>query len=714
MTLAEKIGQLTLVHVEPGELPGDLRAAVRAGKAGAVLDVVDVATVNELQRIAAHDSRLGIPLLVGRDVIHGFKTVLPIPLGQAAAWNPDLVQQGARMAALEAAASGVNWTFAPMIDIARDPRWGRIAESFGEDSHLAAVLGAAAIRGFQGDGLSRPGAIAACAKHFVGYGASEGGRDYGYVGIPEVDLRNVHMPPFRAAADAGVATFMAAFSDVNGVPASANPFLLRTVLRGEWKFPGFVVSDWDSIVDMVVHGLVANDEEAALAALSAGVDMEMVSTTYRDHLPGLLAAKRIDPRLLDNAVRNVLRVKLQLGLFERTATDPAAYPGVASAANLALARELATQSLVLLQNRNGVLPLAPQRLHSLAVIGPLADDAYEQLGTWAPDGDPALSRTPLQAIRETVGARVTVRHVRAMATTRTVTTAGFTEAVAAASGADASVLFLGEESILSGESHSRASIDLPGNQLDLVRAVKRAGKPVIVVILAGRPLTIEPILAHADAVLYAWHPGVMAGPAIADILFGVESPSGKLPVTFPRVVGQVPLYYAHRSTGKPASQASFLHIDDIAARTPQAGLKNASQYLDAGYAPLYEFGYGLSYTSFTYADIAVAPTRARVGVPISVRAVVRNVGQVAGDEVAQLYVRDLVGSVTRPVRELKGFQRIHLEPGESREVAFQLSADDLAFYGRDLTRAVEPGSFHVWIGGSSSADLRADFELTAD
>ncbi|MBP7610658.1 MAG: glycoside hydrolase family 3 C-terminal domain-containing protein [Steroidobacteraceae bacterium] len=691
MTLAEKIGQLTLVNVGPGVLPGDLRAAVRAGKAGAVLDVVDVATVNELQRIAAHDSRLGIPLLVGRDVIHGFKTVLPIPLGQAAAWNPELVQQGARMAALEAAASGVNWTFAPMIDVARDPRWGRIAESFGEDPHLAAVLGAAAIRGFQGADLSRLGAIAACAKHFVGYGASEGGRDYGYVGIPEVDLRNVYMPPFRAAADAGVATFMAAFSDVNGVPASGNRFLTRTVLRDEWRFPGFVVSDWDSIVDM-----------------------EMVSTTYRDHLPGLLAAKRVDPRLLDDAVRNVLRVKMQLGLFERPVTDPAVYPGVASAANLALARALATQSLVLLQNRNGVLPLASKSLRALAVIGPMADDAYEQLGTWAPDGDPALSRTPLQAIRETVGARVTVQHVRAMSTTRTMTTAGFSEAVAAASGSDAAVVFLGEESILSGESRSRASIDLPGNQMDLLRAVKRAGKPVIVVILAGRPLTIEPILADADAVLYAWHPGVMAGPAIADILFGVESPSGKLPVTFPRVVGQVPLYYAHRNMGKPASQASFLHIDDIAARTPQTGLKNASQYLDAGYAPLYEFGYGLSYTSYAYSGISVEPSRARAGLPITVRAVVKNVGQVAGDEVAQLYVRDLVGSVTRPVRELKGFQRIHLQPGESREVSFQLSTDDLAFYGREMTRVSEPGAFHAWIGGSSTAELRADFELTAD
>ena len=350
------------------------------------------------------------------------------------------------------------------------------------------------------------------------------------------------------------------------IPSSCGRYL-----RDEWSFPGFVVSDWESIVDMVVHGFVASEREAAFAALGAGVDMEMVSTTYRDHLPALLAERRIDCRLLDDAVRNVLRVKLRLGLFERTMTDPATYPAVASAAHLALARQLATQSLVLLQNRNGVLPLAPKSLRSLAVIGPLADDAYEQLGTWSPDGDPALSRTPLQAIREIVGSRVTVRHVPAMATSRTRTASGFADAVAAASSSDAALLFLGEESILSGEARSRASIDLPGNQMDLVRAVKRAGKPVIVVILAGRPLTIEPILADADAILYAWHPGVMAGPAIADILFGVESPSGKLPVTFPRVVGQVPLYYAHRNTGKPASPTSFLHIDDIKARTPQAG-----------------------------------------------------------------------------------------------------------------------------------------------
>ena len=714
MTVEEKVGQLAQVNADEGRMSDKLRAAVKAGMVGSVLNAVDVATVNELQRVAVQESRLGIPLLMGRDVIHGFKTVLPIPLGQAAAWNPELVEQGARMAALEAAASGVNWTFAPMIDVSRDPRWGRIAESFGEDPYLVSVLGVASIRGFQGDDLSRPDAIAACAKHFVGYGASEGGRDYGFVGIPEVDLRNVYMPPFKAAVDAGVATFMAAFSDVNGVPASGNRFLMQTVLRDEWKFPGFVVSDWESIIDMIVHGFAANEKEAAFEALSAGVDMEMASTTYRDHLAELLAAGRINQDTLDAAVRNVLRVKFRLGLFERTSTDPAAYPEVASEQNLALAKKLTTQSLVLLQNRNEVLPLARTSLRSLAVIGPMADDDYEQLGTWIYDGDTALSRTPLRAIREMVGPRVTVRYVRAMQTTRSRTTTAFADAVAAASSSDAAVLFLGEESILSGEAHSRANIDLPGNQMDLVRAVKRAGKPVIVVILAGRPLTIEPILADADAVVYAWHPGSMAGPAIADILFGVESPSGKLPVTFPRVVGQLPIYYAQRNTGKPPLPDTLVHIDDIKVRTSQTGLKNKSWYLDAGYEPLYPFGYGLSYTSFAYSDIKATPSRARVGVPVTVRAVVRNVGKVAADEVAQLYVQDLVGSITRPVRELKGFQRVHLKPGESREVSFQLSADDLAFYGRNMTRATEPGAFHAWIGGSSRADLRADFELTAD
>jgi beta-glucosidase len=713
MTLEEKIGQLAQVNADEGKLSANLRAAVRAGKVGSVLNAVDVATVNELQRLATQESRLGIPLLMGRDVIHGFRTVLPIPLGQAAAFNPELVEQGARMSALEAAASGVNWTFAPMIDVSRDPRWGRIAESFGEDPYLTTVLGVASIRGYQGDDLTRPGAIAACAKHFAGYGASEGGRDYGYVGIPDVDLRNVYLPPFKAAVDAGVATFMTAFSDVNGVPASGNSFLLRKVLRDEWRFPGLVVSDWESVIDMIVHGYVANEKDAAAAALNAGVDMEMASNTYRDHLAALVGEKRVDVAALDAAVRNVLRVKFRLGLFERKPTDPSAFPALANAANFALARKLTTQSLVLLQNRGDVLPLATGKLRSLAVIGPMADDPYEQLGTWIFDGDPAISVTPLQAIRSHVGPGVDVRYVKAMATTRTRTTEGFADAVAAARGADAALLFLGEESIISGEAHSRANIDLPGNQKDLIRAVKSAGKPVIVVILAGRPLTLQPILADADAILFAWHPGVMAGPAIADILFGVESPSGKLPVTFPRMVGQIPIYHAHRNTGKPPMPSTFVHIDDIPVRTPQTGMKNKSQYLDAGYAPLYPFGFGLSYASFEYSGIKASPARARVGEPVTVSAVVRNAGKVAADEVVQLYVQDVVGSITRPVRELKGFQRVRLQPGERKEVRFLLTADDLAFYGQGNVRAAEPGAFRAWIGGNSEAELRAEFELTS-
>ena len=714
MTVAEKIGQLWQVNGAAGKIPDDLRANLQAGRIGSVLNEVDVATVNELQRIAVKESRLGIPLLIGRDVIHGFKTVLPIPLGQAATWNPDLVERGARVAALEAAASGVNWTFAPMVDVSRDPRWGRIAESFGEDPYVNGVFGAAVVKGFQGDDLSQPGAIAACAKHLAGYGASEGGRDYDSVSIPEIELRNVYLPPFKAAVDAGAATLMTAFSDVNGVPASGNRFLLTDVLRNEWRFRGFVVSDWESIRQLTVHGLAADENEAAFAAFTAGVDMEMVSTTYRDHLADLLARGRIRGEQLDAAVRNILRVKYRLGLFDRPYTDPAAYPPVASSSNLDVARQLATQSLVLLRNNAGVLPLSMKSLRSVAVVGPLADDGYEQLGTWIFDGDVTISRTPLRAIRDLAADGVTVRYARGMETTRSRSTAAFAQAVEAAQASDAVVVFLGEESILSGEAHSRADIDLPGNQMELVRALRAAGKPLIAVILAGRPLTLGGIVDEVDAILFAWHPGTMAGPAIADVLFGVESPSGKLPVTFPLVVGQVPIYYARRNTAKPPTAGTVVHIDDIKVRAPQTSLGMTSQYLDAGYQPLYPFGFGLSYASFTYSEIQVSQRAVRIGEPLTIRAVVTNTGKVPADEVAQLYVQDLVGSVTRPVRELKGFQRIRLDPGERQEVAFKLEPGALAFHGRDMRLVTEPGDFHAWIGGSSEAGLRADFSIVAE
>ncbi|MCU0988650.1 MAG: glycoside hydrolase family 3 C-terminal domain-containing protein [Xanthomonadales bacterium] len=711
MTLSEKIGQMAQVNSAGGSIPDALREALKAGEIGSVLNEVDFRTVNELQRIAVEDSRLGIPLLVGRDVIHGFKTVLPIPLGQAATWNPDLVQRGARMAALEAAAAGVNWTFAPMIDVTRDPRWGRIAESLGEDPHLHSVLGAAMVRGFQGDDLALPGAIAACAKHFAGYGASESGRDYNTTNIPENEMRNVHLRPFRAAVDAGVATLMTSFSDLDGVPASANRFLLRQVLREEWGFQGFVVSDWASIEQLTVHGFTANDREAALAAVTAGVNMEMATRTYADHLAGLVEEGRIDEALIDEMVTGILRVKFALGLFENPYTDPVTLPAAGNADHLALARESALQSIVLLENRNGVLPLRKESLRSLAVIGPLADDPYEQLGTWIYDGDPALSQTALQAIQNLVGDAVRVSHVRAMETTRSRSTAGFDEAVALAAGSDAVVVFLGEESILSGEAHSRADIGLPGNQAELVRRLHQTGKPVIAVILAGRPLTLAEILDHADAVLFAWHPGTMGGPAIADLLFGIESPSGKLPVTFPRMVGQVPIYYAHKHGGKPATPETFQHIDDIPARMPQSSSGWVSSHLDAGYTPLYPFGYGLSYTEFRYSDVAVSSPEALPGETLTVSARVTNTGDVAATEVVQLYVRDLVGNVTRPVKELKGFQRIRLQPGEGRTVEFAIGPDDLAFYDRNMNLTTEPGEFHAWIGGSSETGLRTSFAL---
>ncbi|MGH8195219.1 MAG: beta-glucosidase BglX [Woeseiaceae bacterium] len=711
MTVAEKIGQMSQADAADGTKADSLRDAVRAGRIGAVLNEVDLEAVNELQRIAVRESRLGIPLLTGRDVIHGFRTVLPIPLGQAASWNPELVRQGARLAALEAASVGINWTFAPMIDISRDPRWGRIAESFGEDVHLTGVLGAAMVRGFQGENLADPGAIAACAKHFAGYGASECGRDYNTTNIPENELRNVYLPPFKAAVDAGVATIMTSFSDLDGVPASGNRFLMTQVLRDEWQYDGFVVSDWGSIEQLTVHGFTASETEAAYEAVTAGVNMEMATSVYAGHLADLLEQGRISMQQLDAMTGDILKCKFRLGLFENPYADSSAYTASANSENLATAKALAGQSIVLLKNRDQALPLEKDALRSLAVIGPMADAPYEQLGTWVFDGDPEISQTPLSAIREFVAHDVDIRYVRAMETSRSRTSTAFAEAKAAADASDAVIVFLGEESILSGEAHSRADIDLPGNQAELVHALHETGRPLIGVIMAGRPLTLANVVDELDAVLYAWHPGTMGGPAIADILFGVEAPSGKLPVTFPSVVGQIPIYYAHKNTGKPPTPESVVHIDDIEVNARQASFGMTSFHLDAGFRPLYPFGYGLSYTTFSYSSIEVSHPRIEPHETVTVQAVVRNDGDVEADEVVQLYVRDRVGNVTRPVRELKGFQRLRLKAGERRTVSFVLGPGDLAFYGRDMRLMTEPGEFHVWIGGSSIADLRTEFSI---
>ncbi|UCC24845.1 MAG: beta-glucosidase BglX [Gemmatimonadales bacterium] len=711
MTLPEKVGQLNLVNGQGGHVGDDLAAHVREGRVGAVLNEVDPATVNELQRLAVDESRLGIPLLVGRDVIHGFRTVFPIPLAQACSWDPEVVRQGARVAALEAASRGVNWTFAPMVDIGRDPRWGRVAECLGEDPHLASILAAAMVEGFQGEDLSDPGSLAACAKHFAGYGASESGKDYASTNIPERELRSVHLPPFRAAADAGVASFMASFSDLDGIPASANHFLMTQVLRQEWDFRGFVVSDWDSIPQLTVHGLTRGPRGAAREAAMAGVDMDMAGWTYLSHLGELVESGDVPAERLDEMVAAVLRVKLRLGLFDHPWTNPAAFPAPGNPDHRAAAREAAIRSTVLLKNEGSLLPLSPGNLTRLSVIGPLADEPHEQLGTWIFDGDPSLSTTPLQALRESSEGRFAVRYVRGLETTRDRSHDGFHEAVAAAEEADVAILFLGEEAILSGEAHCRADISLPGAQEDLIRAVAATRTPVVVVLMAGRPLALESVVEEVDALLCAWHPGTEAGPALADLLFGVRSPSGKLAATFPRVTGQVPIYYAHRNTGKPVSPESWTHMDHLPRGAPQLSAGMTSFHMDTHFTPLFPFGHGLSYTRFEYSGLTLDRHEVPVDRAVGVYVQVTNAGARRGTEVVQLYVRDPVASVTRPVRELKAFRRVELEPGETRTVRFVLHASQLAFPGRNMRSVVEPGRIQVWVGGSSEASLGSEFEL---
>jgi beta-glucosidase len=711
MTLPEKVGQLNLVNGQGGHVSGEMADHVRSGRVGAVLNEVDPDTVNELQRLAVKESRLGIPLLVGRDVIHGFRTVFPIPLAQACSWDPETVREGARVAAVEAASQGVNWTFAPMVDIGRDPRWGRVAECLGEDPHLASVLATAMVEGFQGETLDGKGSIAACAKHFAGYGASESGKDYASTNIPERELRSVHLPPFRAAAEAGVATFMASFSDLDGIPASANHFLMTRVLREEWGFRGFVVSDWDSIPQLTVHGLTAGPREAAREAALAGVDMDMAGWTYLSHLEALVESGEVPVERLDAMVAAVLRVKLRLGLFEDPWTDPGSFPVPGNPDHRAAAREAAARSAVLLKNEGGVLPLDPRHLQRLAVIGPLADEAKEQLGTWIFDGDPSLSSTPLEAIREAAEGRFEVRFARGLWTTRDRGDGGFHEAVEAVAEADAAVLFVGEEAILSGEAHCRADISLPGAQEELIRAVSATGTPVVVVLMAGRPLALESVIADIDALLCAWHPGTEAGPAIADLLFGARSPSGKLAVTFPRVTGQIPIYYAQRNTGKPVSPESWTHMDHLPRGAPQLSAGMTSFHMDTHFTPLFPFGHGLSYTRFEYSGLALDRHEVPVDGVVSVFVQVTNAGARRGTEVVQLYVRDPVASVTRPLRELKDFRRIELEPGETRTVRFVLRTSQLAFPGREMQDVVEPGRIQVWVGGGSQATMGTEFEI---
>ncbi len=704
MTLKEKIGQMTQRNGADGH-----EELIKNGAIGSILNEVDTEKINKIQRIAVEESRLGIPLIIGRDVIHGFRTIFPIPLGLACTWNPDLIKAGTRVAAIEAASVGVRWTFAPMMDISRDPRWGRIAESFGEDPYLAGRFSVAMVEGFQTDDLSQKDALAACAKHFAGYGAAEGGRDYNTTFIPEQLMRDVYLKPFLAAHYAGVATFMTAFNEINGVPATGNAFLLQDILRDEWKFNGFVVSDWASITQMIDHGYCKDEKHAAEKALNAGVDMEMATHAYVNHAGALLDEGKVSMETIDHAVRNILRIKFKLGLFENPYTNPADFPPLVSGKNLDVAKQTAIQSTVLLKNKDRALPLSKE-IKSLAVIGPLADDKFEQLGTWTFDKDIHDTQTPLMALKSMPGISVQINYVKTFETSRTKSQQEFPKAIKAVKNSDAALLFMGEEAILSGEAHCRTNLNLPGAQEELIHRLSGLGKPLILVVMAGRPLTMGNILDEVDAILYSFHPGTMGGPALVELIFGVQSPSGKLPVSFPKVVGQIPWYYNHKNTGRPYNPDNWVHIDDIPVRPWQTSLGNESHYLDAGFKPRFPFGFGLTYTRFEYSDLTV-DEKVKLGGTVKISASVKNTGDTKADEIVQLYVRDLVGDRTRPVRELKGFQRISLSPGESKRVEFKLHTDELSFYNQKMQNVTEPGMFHVWIAPDSDSGLQGEFEV---
>ena len=703
MTLAEKIGQMN--QVSAGGDVSNYADALRKGQIGSILNEVDPVKINEYQRICLEESRLKIPLLVARDVIHGFHTVFPIPLGLAATFDPALVEEGARVAAVEATAQGVRWTFSPMLDIARDPRWGRIAEGSGEDTFLDARMAEAMVYGYQGRQPDTT-SMAACIKHFVGYGAAEGGRDYNSTFLTERQLRNVYLPPFQAAVQAGAMTLMTSFNDNDGVPSTGNTFVVKDVLRGEWGFDGLVVTDWDSMGEMIDHGFGEDRKDVARKALDAGVDMDMMTYGYLSHLEELVRSGAVKESAIDDAVRNILRVKVLLGLFEHPYVDVEKGAAVQYAPDhLAAAQRSVEESVILLKN-DGVLPLKADAVGSILVTGPMADAPHDQLGTWAFDGEKSRTVTPLKALQARFPGKVT--YVPGLTYSRE-KRESFPEVVAAARRADVVLVFLGEEAILSGEAHSLADLNLKGSQSELLAALKAAGKPVVATVMAGRPLTVERDLPNCGALLYAFHPGTMGGPALANLLFGDVNPSGKTPITFLRTVGQAPLYYSHNMTGRPYKGETLL--DDIPAEAGQTSLGNTSYYLDYGAYPLFPFGYGLSYTQFVYSGIALDKARYGKDDRITVSWTLTNTGDYDGTEVVQVYVRDLVGSVTRPVKELKAFERVSLKAGESRSLQLSVPVSDLAFYGLDGVKKVEPGEFQLWAAGDSASGEPVSFTV---
>lgn len=698
MTIEEKIGQMTLFtsdwDVTGPTMRSNYKEDIRSGKVGSIFNAFTVKYVRELQRIAVEETRMHIPLLFGYDVIHGHRTIFPIPLGESCSWDLEALEQSARIAAIEASAEGINWTFAPMVDIARDARWGRITEGAGEDTYLGVQIAKARVKGFQGTDLADSNTIVACAKHYAAYGAAQAGRDYHTVDISQQTLRDVYLPPFKACVDAGVGTFMTSFNEINGVPSSGSPFLLRKVLHDEWKFPGFVVTDYTSINEMVPHGFSADEKQAGEQALNAGVDMDMQGAVYYKYLKQSLEEGKVKMEDIDQAVRRILRIKYDLGLF----ADPYRYlsesrekNSIMTSAHMDAARNAVRKSCVLLKNESNILPLKNET--RIALIGPLAERRTDMIGSWSAAGDGNKAVSLLEGMQARTGTNVT--YARGC-NINDDTTKYFAQALAAARSADVVVLVLGESKEMSGEAASRSDITLPGVQKQLFEEIVKTGKPVVVVLMNGRPLAIPELDAKAAAILEAWFGGTMAGHGVTDVLYGDYNPSGKLTVTFPRSVGQIPLYYNMKNTGRPFDASN----------------KYTSKYLDIPNTPLYPFGYGLSYTTFEYSNLQLDKPVFTFSDSLKVSATITNTGAREGEEIVQLYVHDLVGSVTRPVKELKGFQKILLKAGESKTVTFVLRADDLKFTNSQLVTQAEAGKFEVYVAPNAADGIKGELELT--
>ena len=706
MTLDEKIGQMNQYNDDwnatgPVTLDSTKRQQLRNGQLGSLLNCVGTRRTRVWQEVAMQ-SRLKIPLLFGQDVIHGYKTTFPIPLAEAASWDLEAIELSARIAATEASSAGVHWTFAPMVDIARDPRWGRVMEGAGEDPYLGSKIAFARVKGFQGNGLGNTNAVMACAKHFAAYGAAIGGRDYNSVDMSERILWEVYLPPFKAAVDAGAATFMNSFNDLNGVPATGNRYLQRDILKGKWNFKGFVVSDWGSIGEMIQHGSVKNEYEAALSAVTAGSDMDMESRCYRNNLAQGVKDKKVPVALIDDAVRRILRKKFELGLFDdpfRFCDAQREQAALNNPAHTAAARQVAAKSIVLLKNEKNLLPLS-KNTKTIAFIGPLVKPKKQNKGFWdveVPGVDSNFIVSQWEGLQNKVGNTATLLYAKGCDIEGNDRT-GFAEAIEVAKKSDVVILSIGERRDMSGEAKSRSNINIPGVQEDLLKELLATGKPVVVLINAGRPLVFDYTAEHAPAILYTWWLGSEAGNAIADVLFGDYNPSAKLPISFPRSVGQVPIYYSHFNTGRPAG-----NDDDKNYR---------SAYNDLSIYPQYEFGYGLSYTTFQYSNLELGKRKMRMHEKIEVSVTIRNTGAYDGEDVVQLYLRDKVGSVVRPVQELKDFAKVKLKAGESKTLRFVIDKEKLSFYNQPLQWVAEPGDFELMIGASArDIRLRDRFEL---